>query len=223
MMRRILPVLAGALVGGVLLAAPISGNSLTFDGLQNGEQVLTYYDGGFGGFGSGPGPFFGVSFTAGLAADSTMIAFGPSTLVQLPVIMNLDNPWADTVSFYYAGTGSISFYSGKDANGTLLASDPLMYGGPFGFPFGAAPGSFQSAVFAPVTSGSLRVDSITFGGVVVPEPSTVILFIAGMLVALWRLRRDRGSSSAGCLAKDNLVPIRNVMRLRATGSFPSGA
>jgi hypothetical protein len=184
MIRRILSLLAGILVAGVLSAAPISGNSLTFDGLQNGEQVLTYYDGGFGGFGFGPGPIFGVSFTTGLAADSTTIAFGPSALVQLPVTMNLDNPWADTVSFYFVGTGSISFYSGKDATGTLLASDPLISGSPFGFPFGATPGSFQSAVFSPAASGSLRVDSITFGFQVIPEPSTAILFIAGILVTL---------------------------------------
>jgi hypothetical protein len=195
-MRRLLSMLASALVPGFLVAAPISGNSLTFDGLQNGEQVLTYYDGGFGDFGSGPGPLFGVSFTAGLTAGSTTIAFGPSALVDLSVIMNLDGPWAGPISFYYSGTGGISFYSGKDVTGTLLASDPLISGGPFGFPFGAAPGSFQSAVFSPVTSGSLRIDSITFGGLVIPEPSTVTMFIAGILVACpWLLGCQKGRAN----------------------------
>src|SRR5579883_838671 len=126
MTGRVLSILAGGLIAGVSFAAPITGDSLTFTGLQNGEQVLTYYDGGFGGSGSGPGPSFGVSFSNGLVADSTVIAFGPSALVEAPVTMNLDNPWSQILSFYYAGTGTISFYSGTDATGTLLASIPLV-------------------------------------------------------------------------------------------------
>jgi hypothetical protein len=182
MTRLIWSIFIGGLVGNTLLAGPISGNSLTFDGLQNGEQVLAYYDGGFGGSGSGPGPAFGVSFTSGLAASSTMIAFGPSALVQAPVTMDLDNPWPMTVSFYFLGTGNVSYYSGKDASGALLESAPLANSFPVGVPFGAAPGSFQSVVFSPATSGSLRIDSITFGFQVVPEPSTASLLFAGILV-----------------------------------------
>ena len=190
MIRRFLFILAGGLIPVWLFAAPIAGNSVTFDGLQNGEPVLTFYDGGFGGFGSGPGPAFGVSFTAGLTADSTVIAFGPSALVQAPVTMNLDSAWSSNVSFYFTGTGSVSFYSGKDATGTLLASASLANALPFGFPSGGSPGSFQSAVFSPATSGSLRVDSISFGFLVVPEPSTGILLGAGILVGLCiRLRQ----------------------------------
>jgi hypothetical protein len=191
MIRRVLSILAGSLIPVWLFAAPIFGASVTFDGLQNGEPVLTYYDGGFGGFGSGPGPAFGVSFTAGLTADSTTIAFGPSALVQAPVTMDLDTPWSSTMSFYFTGTGSVSFYAGKDATGTLLASTSLDNSYPFGFPSGAAPGSFQSVVFSPATSGSLRVDSISFGFVVVPEPSTGMLVIAGISIVLFiRLRQN---------------------------------
>jgi hypothetical protein len=183
MLRRTLSIFAGALMAHVLSAGPIGGNSLTFDGLQNGEQVLTYYAGGFGSLGSGPGPSFGVSFTTGLTASSTLIAFGPSALVQSPVTMDLDNPWSQVMSFYFQGTGSISLYSGTNASGALLESAPLVNAGSFGFPFGAAPGTFQSVVFSPATSGSLRIDSITFGGLVIPEPPTGILLFSGILVA----------------------------------------
>ena len=194
MIRRFLSILAGSLIPAWLIAAPISGNGVTFDGLQNGEPVLTYYDGGFGGFGSGPGPSYGVSFTAGLTADSTMITFGPSALVQAPVTMDLDSPWSSIMSFYFTGTGSVSFFSGKDASGMLLQSMSLENGYPFGFPEGAAPGSFQSVVFSPATSGSLRIDGITFGFLVVPEPSTGIVVIAGILAVLstrWRQNSSR--------------------------------
>lgn len=193
MIRRFLSILAGSLVPVWLFAAPISGTSVTFDGLQNGEPVLTYYDGGFGGFGSGPGPSYGVSFTAGLTADSTMITFGPSALVQAPVTMDLDSPWSGIMSFYFTGTGSVSFFSGKGGTGALLESTALVNSYPFGFPEGAAPGSFQSVVFSPATSGSFRIDGISFGFVVIPEPSTGILVIAGIAV-VWCIRLRQNSA-----------------------------
>ena len=198
MIPRFLSILAGGLIPAWLFAAPITGNSVTFDGLQNGEPVLTFYDGGFGGSGSGPGPAFGVSFTAGLTVDSTVIAFGPSALVHAPVTMNLDSPWSSNVSFYFTGTGSISFYSGKDATGTVLASASLANSFPGGLPYGATPGSFQSAVFLPATSGSLRVDSISFGFLVIPEPSTGTLLGAGILIALCiRVRQNLSRTRQG--------------------------
>jgi hypothetical protein len=129
----------------IMSAVPISGALLGFDGLQNGEQVLAYYDGGFGGNGSGPGPLFGVSFSAGLAADPTEIAFGPSALVTASsVTMNLNSAWSNPLSFYFVGNGSVTFYSGPNATGSLLQSSTLVYP-PF-FPFAASPGPFESVV-----------------------------------------------------------------------------
>src|SRR5581483_1457288 len=163
-------------------AVPI-GTSLTFDGLKNGEQILNYYSGGFGSLGSGPGPSYGVTFTAGLAADSTVIAFGPTAAVTASrVAMDLDSPFSQIVSFYFAGNGTVSFYSGPNATGSLLHSYTLTYP-PF-FPFSGVPGAFESAVFTPV-GATLRLDSITFGAAVVPEPSVAMLVIMGiMLIAL---------------------------------------
>jgi hypothetical protein len=174
----------------VASAVPITGASLAFDGLGNGEQVLGYYSGGLAGSGSGPGPNFGVSFTNGLAAEPTVIAFGASAVVTAPsVTMNLNAPWVGVLSFYFTGGGSVAFYSGPDATGSLLQRSTLVYP-PF-FPFSAQPGSVRSAVFLPGTGATLRLDSITFGANVIPEPSVVGLAAVGtgLLFALKRLTR----------------------------------
>jgi hypothetical protein len=193
MKRRFFPAVAATLFPSVLFAAPIAGESLTFDGLQVGEQVLTYYDGGFGSLGSGPGPLDGVSFTTGLAVESTAIAFGPSAQVTAAsVTMDLDSPWSGFFSFYFAGNGVVSLYSGRDATGTLLGSftTPRQTGvnGVFD-----AFGTFQSAVFAPTPGSAFLVDSITFGGVVVPEPAGATLFAAGVISIL--VLRRKGSKT----------------------------
>jgi hypothetical protein len=203
MLSRCFLILLVTFVPVGLRAAPVFGDSLTFDelrknneqtmmfDLQNNEQILTYYDQGFAGFGSGPGRMFGVSFTTGLAADSTTIAFDQSAvLTDSAVTMNLDDPWSGLVSFYYAGTGSISFYSGLDATGALVASYPLLFNPPFGFPFGATLDSFQSAVFSRAEGSTLFVDSITFGLAVIPEPSPGILvgFGTALLLVLCRAK-----------------------------------
>ena len=133
------------LIPSVTLAGPITGNMLSFDGLQTGEQVLNYYNGGLGGSGSGPGPNFGVSFTTGLAADSTFIAFGHSALITAPsVTMNLANSWTGAFSFYLMGTGTLSLFAGQNASGGLVASYSLSSD-----PFGTFAPTFQSAVFTP--------------------------------------------------------------------------
>lgn len=172
------------------------GGSVTFDGLKNGEQVLDYYSGGFGSEGSGPGPDFGISFGNGLVADSTVIAFGPSGLVtESAVVMTLSAPWTGLISFYFTGSGSIFFYSGPNATGSLVADDALVYP-PF-FPFGATPGSFESAVFVQSgIGGPLRLDSITFGAQVIPEPSIAMMVAIGMMlvVGLKRVRDSMGKS-----------------------------
>ena len=118
-----------------------------------------------------------MSFTNGLVADSTSIAFGPSARVtSSSVTMNLDTPWTNVISFYFTGSGSISFYSGSNASGNLLASYSLV-NPPF-FPFASTPGAFQSALFTPAPANVLRLDSVTFGATVIPEPTS------GFLVAL---------------------------------------
>ncbi|HEY1337460.1 MAG TPA: PEP-CTERM sorting domain-containing protein [Bryobacteraceae bacterium] len=184
-MRLILAV--SVVIAAPAFAGPFAFDSLTFDGLQNGEQVLSFYNGGVGGSGSGPGPLVGVSFTDGLAADATPIVFGPAARLTAPsVTMNLDDPWPGLVSFYFVGSGAVSFYSGLNATGNLVGSYVLSYP-PFD-PFGALPGSFRSAVFA--SSTGLQLDSITFGFQVVPEPASLLLLSLG-IATLAGLKIDR--------------------------------
>jgi hypothetical protein len=168
------------LLPAMAAAVPITGALLNFDGLKSGEQVLDYYSGGFGSLGSGGGPSFGVSFTSGLAADSTTVAVGPSAVVTAPsVTMNLDSPWSRLLSFYFTGNGSISFFSGPNATGSLLQTFALSYP-PF-FPFAAGPGSFQSVVFTPAAASTLRLDSISLSSSsVIPEPSAGAMLLVGV-------------------------------------------
>ncbi len=135
---------------------------VTFDNLQVGEQVLSFYDGGFGGNGSGPGPSYGVSFTDGLAADSAQFAFGQSARLTAPMVtMNLDNPWDKVISFYFRGSGAVRFYSGPDASGSLQGFYQLSGVDAFG----VTPGTFRSVVFS---GAGLQLDSITFGVLLIP-------------------------------------------------------
>ncbi|MGD0541813.1 MAG: hypothetical protein ABSB33_09880, partial [Tepidisphaeraceae bacterium] len=67
------------LIGGLLLASRGWAQPLTFAGLQNGEPIDNYYAGGFGGFGSGPGPNYGVVFGPDAVAFNQGSAFFGST------------------------------------------------------------------------------------------------------------------------------------------------
>jgi hypothetical protein len=181
-----LALLIVSLATAIAVAGPFESTSLSFDALSDGEQVLSFYNGGLGGLGSGPGPNEGVSFTNGLAADATEIAFGPSARLTAPsVIMNLDVPWSGNISFYYAGEGSISFYAGLNGSGSLVDSFVL----PFASQnvFDARPGTYESVVF---TGAGVQLDSISFGeSSVIPEPASVTLWsLAVVSFAILRRR-----------------------------------
>src|SRR5581483_5833459 len=59
-------VLGGTAAAAALMIAAQSHAAivLDFQGLQNNEPIDNFYDGGLGGFGSGPGPNDGISFTS---------------------------------------------------------------------------------------------------------------------------------------------------------------
>ena len=173
--------------------------SLTFDGFLNDEAILTYYMGGFGSLGSGPGPAFGITFTPGLVADSTPLGFGPraptARITGTSATMNLDSAFPGLVSFYFTGNGTVSFFSGQNGSGTQLSSFGLVNNSVPGT-FGADLLPFQSAVFTPAVGSTLRLDSITFGAQVVPEPSTAMLLLTGLgLVSIFRRIRGRASKA----------------------------
>ena len=171
------------------------GASLTFDGFLNNETILTYYMGGFGSLGSGPGPAFGITFTPGLVADPTRLVFGPSARITgTSATMNLDSAFLGLVSFYFAGNGTVSFFSGQNGSGTQLSSFGLTPS--LSNTFGATLLPFQSAVFTPAVGSTLRLDIITFGAQVVPEPSTAMLLLTGLgLVSIFRRILGRASKA----------------------------
>jgi len=183
----------------VLGASPVyavpNGASLTFDGFLNDETILTYYMGGFGSLGSGPGPAFGITFTPGLVADPTRLLFGPSARITgTSATMNLDSAFLGLVSFYFAGNGTVSFFSGQNGSGTQLSSFGLTPS--LSNTFGATLLPFQSAVFTPAVGSTLRLDMITFGSQVVPEPSIAMLLLTGLgLVSIFRRIRGRASKA----------------------------
>jgi len=171
------------------------GASLSFDGILNNETILTYYMGGFGSLGSGPGPAFGITFTPGLVADSTRLVFGPSARITgTSATMNLDSAFPGLVSFYFTGNGTVSFFSGQNGSGTQLSSFGLTPS--LSNTFGATLLPFQSAVFTPAVGSTLRLDMITFGSQVVPEPSIAMLLLTGLgLVSIFRRIRGRASKA----------------------------
>lgn len=112
---------------------------LNFEGLQNSEGVLNYYDGGTGSDLSGPGPSYGITFTsngtayisnqnggsggfAGNPSGDTAFAFVNNSQ---PAIMDVAGGFTTGFSFYYSAinaTGEIDIYSGLDGTGTILDS-----------------------------------------------------------------------------------------------------
>ena len=111
---------------------------LTFEGLQNLEPVGNYHAGGSGGFGSGPGPNYGITFgpnsfaVVSDAAGGTGLFDGapsmPTTLYFLSGpgdIMNVPAGFTTGFSFFYSSpfyTGSATVYSGLNGTGSVLTT-----------------------------------------------------------------------------------------------------
>jgi len=135
MMRSLFLASAFLCVTGLLNADVVT---LTFEGLQDQESVNGYYNGGFGGSGSGPGPSDGIVFSSnslalvednhggtgnegGEPAGDTGLFFlsgGADT-------MDVAAGFTTGFSFFYSAPfdpGSISVFSGLDGTGTLLAT-----------------------------------------------------------------------------------------------------
>jgi len=182
-----------------ILAPPAAGGviTLTFGGLQNNEPISDYYNGGFGGLGSGPGPNYGITFrqdslalisgatggSGNFSGSPTMptIAYflaGPGDVMDVPA--GFDTGF----SFYYSAVvfpGTVSVYSGLDGAGSLLATLALPVTPPGGSPecsYGAYcpwvpigvsfAGVAQSVVFTG-TANYIGFDNITLGASV-PTP-----------------------------------------------------
>ncbi len=111
---------------------------LTFEGLQNLEFVGSYYNGGLGSLGSGPGPNYGITFGPDSQAIISGAAGGTGNFSGSPTMptilfflsgagdgMDVPAGFDTGFSFYYSAVvypGSVSVYSGLDGTGSLLAS-----------------------------------------------------------------------------------------------------
>ena len=181
---------------------------LTFEGLQGGETVSNYYNGGTGGAGSTGGTNYGVSFSSNARALTGLRATGGhlhvNNYLSLPVfgaaMMNVPGGFSTGLAFDYSAltNTSVKIYGGLNGTGSLLASLNLttlalpnlwtpigvnFAGTAKSVSFGNAP---RFAAYDNITLNSARV-----GTAAVPEPGNVALLIGMASVGGAFLRRRR--------------------------------
>lgn len=175
--------------------------SLTFEGLNDGEAVLEFYNGGTGSAGS-IGPNVGVSFSASAQAFIFgSLAPSPVTVLQFAGgsgFLNIPGG-ADATegfSFYYGaadGPVTVTLYSDEDGGGSVLATlnlDPSIFPLPLFDIAGVFTSQTVKSVFFSGPEGTLY-DTVTFGGQVLPEPGSASLMLAGGALLLLVRRRTR--------------------------------
>jgi hypothetical protein len=131
----------GVLISAVCQLSASSITTLTFEGMQDQEQILDYYDGGLGGDNSGPGPSYGITFGpyalalisdaqggsgnfSGQPSGKTALFFQNQPSVANDV-MNVAGGFSTGLSFYYTAIyagGTVQVYSGANGTGSLLAT-----------------------------------------------------------------------------------------------------
>lgn len=173
-------VLVGVLILASGFAVPASAGPiiLTFEGLQDQEAIMNFYNGGLGGSGSGPGPAWGIVFGDSSLALIDADSGGSGNFANEPspntiafflsgagVVMNVPAGFSTGFSFYYTSvsySGTVEVYDGLNATGTLLASIPLAANGSS---CGGDPtGSFNC--WGPIGAGFAgTAKSVNFGGV----------------------------------------------------------
>ena len=193
--------------------------TLTFVGLQNQEQILNYYNGGFGGSGSGPGPNYGITFGAdsratisqddGGTGDFNGAPFNTVAFFETSVgdVMNVASGFTTGFSFFYSSPdvpGSVTVWSGPDDTGTLLANIvlPTTPSGGAGcdtafcpwVPFGVTFAGTAESVDFNGTGDEIGFSAVTLGSAtpVIPEPSTWVMMVigfAGLGFAGYRAKR----------------------------------
>ena len=131
--------LVGLIVGGRDAQASTT-LVLDFEGLGNLERILDFYDGGFGGYGSGPGPDYGILFGPDALALIDADAGGSGNFANEPsantiaffltgpgVVMNVKNGFTPGFSFFYtsARVGTVTVFDGPNGTGNVLAAVPV--------------------------------------------------------------------------------------------------
>ncbi|WP_174512998.1 autotransporter domain-containing protein [Methylocella tundrae] len=176
--RRIAMVMRIGLIAGgpaIGLASGAKAQTMTFEGLKDGELVNAYYNGGSGSLGSqgGPAKNYGVAWVgalAGFAPNGTFnnVANEPTSPTVMGFlsgpapVMNVANGFTKGFSFAYAApffTGSITVWSGLNGTGTELATLTLPTNG-------SNPNFSESySNWTPIGVGFSGIaESVTFGG-----------------------------------------------------------
>jgi hypothetical protein len=165
---------------------------LDFEGLDDLEAVVNFYNGGLGGGGSGPGPNYGIVFSSnalaaidsdaggsgsfgGEPSPSTAMFFSTGTAIIMDVAAGFDTGF----SLFYSAPdrpGSINVYDGLGGTGILLATltlpltplsgapDPTGAYSPF-VPLGVAFSGIAMSVDFGGSAGEIGFDDVTFGSV----------------------------------------------------------
>lgn len=147
--RLVVPIVLCVGFATVASADPVT---LTFQGLQNGESVNNYFNGGLGSLGSGPGPNYGI-VASGLEVVSGLplgvqigypagqVSSPPSSATtsglfnsfgEASAFIDVAGGFTNSISYNYQadGTtadidGTVSVYSGLNGQGTLLGSTAI--------------------------------------------------------------------------------------------------
>ncbi len=184
--------------------------TMTFAGLKQLEQVGNYYNGQTGSMGSGPGPAFGVTFSANASvltdgksyvgepsAPEVMLLLNNNAQPGQPISATMDVRLGfvgDLFLFYgsIAATQSVQIFSGLDGTGMMLASMALpqtsmnttaVFSGSIDISFS---GLAHSAIF---NGGNSQIvfDNIQIN--TVPEPCSLVLLTQAAFCGLVGLRR----------------------------------
>lgn len=192
---------------------------LTFEGLQNGESVDGFYNGGTGSYGSGPGPNYGVTFRDNALALIDADAGGsgnfggepsPDTILYFlsdnAAVMNVLAGFDTGFSFFYTAVnnpGFVTVWDDFDGTGNILATLDLPL-----TPNNGAPD--PSGTFSPLVAigvgftgiaksvsfggvgNQIGFDNITFGSETpgtVPDGGMTLSLLGGALIGLETLRR----------------------------------
>jgi hypothetical protein len=217
-MRAVAWILVALMLIGAAGSASASVTVLTFEGMQDLEPILNYYNGGLGGLGSGPGPNYGITFGAdSLALNSGNYSNNPSPpgtaffLTGPGDIMNVLGGFDTGFSFFYSAAGipgSVTVYDGFDGTGTILATlflpvTPTLPPFDTDFnnwqPIGVAFAGIAKSVNFSGVANQIGFDNITLGSETpsgsVPEPTTIVIWslLGGCALGLgWMRTRKAG-------------------------------
>ena len=211
-----------AVIGVVLFfmgASQASAVVLDFEGLQDHESILDYYNGGTGSLGSSYGADPGVTFSTNAEAIIDADAGGSGEFANEPspdtvlhwhtgsdVVMNVLGGFDTGLSLFYSSgaAATVKIYDGLNGTGNLLASlDVIAQGndGCVGDPNGTfcnwtdIGASFSGIAYSVSFGGTadlIAYDNVTIGSAsAVPVPGTFWLLSSGLLGLTGIARREK--------------------------------